>query len=815
MIRKIIFSLPVVLSFFISFSTFSKVVVTKGESFDDYYFKVDNLKLTSVTLNNKSFNRVKLDGVEGFDGIMYQKGFPEIPVIRIMVDVDDNSDIEINFSKNKAQSFFKSKISIVPSQESIPKIKGSKASFYQNLSAYKINSIFPLKDYEIKNVGSIKGVSRKLITLYPFKYNPLSSSYNLIDEFQVRVHKSVNKEVDENIQEMFVFVVGSEFKNNLKLEQYMDFKRSIGYATRVLVVGEDVKTDDDIRSKLKEFLQNEKYNLKYAILIGDLEHVPSHKGRYINGVTDHYYRAIDTNDYLDDLNGPDIGVGRLTVKNNSELDIVVDKFLKYQMGNFKSEDWLGRVSFIATNDRWQIAEGSHNFAINSYMNDFGYKGHFPQENMGGGDQLYAITHKVSDKQVVDSMGQGRAIINYSGHGGRDSWAGPRVSQRNVRDMSHPDAIPFVVSNACITGDFRRSEAFAETWLKAPSGAILFWGSMDSSYWDEDDILERNMYHAIYRDNKWDFSSITQYALSEVYRHWGGENRSNYYWETYVVFGDPSINLRKWYTKNLTVKAPPAIIIGQDSIKISLFDDENKPVSNLKVGLKIEGKTISDFGHTNIRGEIILNLEEVEVLDQVIITAYGQNFKTKVINLKVENTDKPYLVVKDFLVSGNDNLAVSPFENAALTFSIKNVSLAKTAGGQLEITDLIGPANLDYPVLNIPSLESNEIFKYSGNSFGFSVNDGKNGDKIKASFKWSTVEGQSFVFQKVFVIKKAEIEFDLSDYGDVEDVTMWSLGPGESGDVFFNLTNNGANVLKNGRFSWFKYMCIFNKWEDYC
>ncbi len=144
---------------------------------------------------------------------------------------------------------------------------------------------------------------------------------------------------------------------------------------------------------------------------------------------------------------------------------------------------------------------------------------------------------------MQSMRAGRVIINYSGHGSTDSWAGPNVSQSNVRSLNHDSALPFVISNACITGDFTVQESFAETWLRHPKGAIMFWGSMDSSYWDEDDILERRMFDGIFRDKIMKFGSITQFALTELWKHYGGSGKSKYYFETYITFGDPSIELR--------------------------------------------------------------------------------------------------------------------------------------------------------------------------------------------------------------------------------------------------------------------------------
>src|SRR3546814_10935442 len=78
------------------------------------------------------------------------------------------------------------------------------------------------------------------------------------------------------------------------------------------------------------------------------------------------------------------------------------------------------------------------------------------------------------------------------------------------------------SDLCITGDFRVRESFAETWQRHEWGAVMFWGPMDSTYWDEDDILERAMFDGIFRDKKLAFGSITPYALRSEERRVGKE-----------------------------------------------------------------------------------------------------------------------------------------------------------------------------------------------------------------------------------------------------------------------------------------------------
>ncbi|MFN8370335.1 MAG: C25 family cysteine peptidase [Bacteriovoracaceae bacterium] len=206
----------------------------------------------------------------------------------------------------------------------------------------------------------------------------------------------------------------------------------------------------------------------------------------------------------------------------------------------------GRVkaAFLATNDQYEVAEGSHNYVMDNFTKQREYTGIFPEADTLGGDKLYAISFRANKDDVVETFNLGRTIINYSGHGATTYWDAPRFSQRDVLNIKDNGAYPFVISNACITGKFTVAESFGETWLKAKNGAIMFFGSMENTYWDEDDILERRMFDGIFMQQKESFQAITEYGMKELWRHYGGAGRSRYYWETYVTFGDASLKLRR-------------------------------------------------------------------------------------------------------------------------------------------------------------------------------------------------------------------------------------------------------------------------------
>src|SRR5690606_23418005 len=125
---------------------------------------------------------------------------------------------------------------------------------------------------------------------------------------------------------------------------------------------------------------------------------------------------------------PDIGVGRVSVQTEEQLATVLAKYTRYVEGAFTDNAWLNGVSFLATNDRYTVAEGSHNYVIDTYTKNQGYVGVFPNANELGGDKLYAITHRVSNQRANEVIAMGRTIINYSGHGATTYWDSPGVTQ---------------------------------------------------------------------------------------------------------------------------------------------------------------------------------------------------------------------------------------------------------------------------------------------------------------------------------------------------------------------------------------------------
>ncbi len=790
--------------FVIIFSNESFAIIKAKRLNDGYEYsiKVENVLFSNTSIHGMNFVEAKLVGVEGKEGIFYKEGFPELPVIRFYV----SGDVSVRTSVPAINVIEEKKVYIKPAQPSQPKIKNYTAPFVINKLFYKSDAFWPEKVYDVAVTGSVNGKVKKLVTLYPMSYNPKTGEYKLRTNFIIRVRNPEQK--NEKGKDTFAFIVGSDFTDSPSLKTYMRHKERLGYDVKVLNVNSDVDATV-IRNKLKEIYSNPAFNLQYALIIGDAESVGSFRSNIISGVTDHYFRTLDTNDYLSDINAPDIGVGRIAVKNEEQLAAVLAKYLKYEKGEFSNENWIKKISFLATNDRYIVAEGSHNYAIENYTATKGYVGFFPRANLAGGDQLYAITHKVPNDIVQKAIKEGRSIINYSGHGANTFWDNPRVSQDNVRAMRNADALPFVISNACITGDFRIDESFAETWQRHPYGAIMFWGSMDSTYWDEDDILEKRMYDGIFREGFLTFTDITQYSLSEHWRHYGGAGRSKYYWETYTTFGDPSINLRTENTVAPQINGPSVIPIGLTTVAYTITGNGGVPLKGARVAISLRDSSYSVSGLTDSSGKVDFDLHEGTNTNSIYdVSVSGGNLRITYAKLETISPDGAFIGIIDHIANGRDSAIVSAGEGVNIGLTLENFGMVGTSGGAVVIKAIKGPAKLVSASTTFSAIGPQQRITIGGASLRFEVlPTATQNDFVSVLFEWKTGEGQTGTVTKAFKVIRGNLGLNTIDFGTPGAPDRGGINPGSRGDIFITLTNTGTESLVNADLTPSALRCI--------
>jgi hypothetical protein len=574
------------------------------------------------------------------EGQTTQVGMPKLPILRRLVEIPSDTAsirvLSVSTGAVKALSVGFGR-QVLPVQAPVAKIAGAfeKAPFRVNEMAYQTNSFYPTFTARIAQVGSVRGHKLAVIEVAPVRYNPVTHEFKYVSAIRVQVvpgksvaaHKFASNEFDSlgrsevlnydtkaatPTQEKLLVVVGKGFEDHAKLKELIQWKRERGFD----VVVKDVKDLSDfkpetLRAYIKDVYQKAGDKpLSYVLLVGDIDQVPA----YDSGMqyTDNYYAAIDKPTYDEDKVYPDLAVGRFAVQTPAELDTVVNKELRYEQASFReSTAWMKKIAFLATDDRYEVAEGTHNYVIDTYTTKLQYSGIFPNNPETGADKLYAITNHATTDDVQKSLDDSRLIVSYSGHGDYTYWAGPDVHKDQVDAIKAHEANPYVMSHACLAGSFGYSEdSFGEIWMKAPNGAIGFWGTTNSSYWDEDDILERSWFDGMFKNNVRSVGLLNLEGLAGVRSHYNGGQNTEYYYEIYNLQGDPTIEL---------FRTSPTQLNAQFELK-----NENGKL-HLSVGAKIANAHVVALSTTgDVLGVIRTDAQGAGAMDLDPSSLRGQN-----------------------------------------------------------------------------------------------------------------------------------------------------------------------------------------------
>jgi len=199
-----------------------------------------------------------------------------------------------------------------------------------------------------------------------------------------------------------------------KIQPFVSWMTRKKYKTAIKKLSElSDQTNTGIRDFIRYAYNNWSPPPSYVLLAGDTVYLPSFTGNESGSATDLYYSTMDDSDYL-----PDIGVGRFSVVNTLQTEIMTEKSINYETFNLSSGNaWIKKAAFLAGNDNYQISEGTHNFVISTYMNPNSYTS----------DKLYEVSYGATTADVSAALNDGRSIVTFSGHGGKTLWSDAPIS----------------------------------------------------------------------------------------------------------------------------------------------------------------------------------------------------------------------------------------------------------------------------------------------------------------------------------------------------------------------------------------------------
>ena len=683
-------------------------------------------------------------------GVTTEIGKAEMPVIRRWIEVPHGVRLELQVEDSRIVEFDMGDMGlyypVYPAQEPVPKSTARTVIFSQDKAHYTSEPFYPADLAQLSDVVMLRGRRLALLEVSPAAFSPKTARVRWAGRIDIRLEWSgadpleTSRTIVKHRSESFDQVHAGEILNfgaydgsepfsaraeargesspaahdgilvitpnrfADELETFVEWKRRKGHYVEVAETGAIGSTPTAIKTHIQSAYDSwTAPPLAYVILVGDIDEIPPYLID-IAHVADSWYGRLSGGDFI-----PDVWVGRLSVVSELEVDRVVRRIVEYERAEFLSSDWLKRATFIATDDvsHYQVAEGSHDYCISSYMNPERY----------ASDRLYAISTHANTSDVRSAINSGRAIVTYSGHGSRTAWLGPDFTQSHINTLNHGDMTPFVISHACLTASIEEPECYGETWLR--KSALGFWGASDNTYWGEDDILEKAMYRALYEDGYHTLGQMTADALLGLFDQYGGAGRTEYYYEVYHLLGDPSMMLWLEEPERLTVEHTPLAPLGAPTFQVRV-SGAGAPVSGALVSLYGADQDFQSVAFTDASGEAVLSMAASLSGDGMLnLTVTRQGYFPHEGVVELFDPDGPFMVASDFsIIEPSGDGAVNPGETVTLVVHALNVG---TEAGE-EVTAIL-------------STESALVQILDGTATFGSIAPGEIGSSLTPHFRW--------------------------------------------------------------------------------
>ena len=577
------------------------------------------------------------------EGFTTEVGRPQLPVLFRWVEIPVGARVRLEAAVSEKEIMSLQELGIekqiAPVQRPVPKIPGAHEAmvFEMDQDFYAQDRWYPTDLIQLGEVDQIRGHQLVPLKVHPVRYNPQKGEVSICTGLRLRIHLEgadleetarrqrrwsssvVNKRLQRSVLNHgrystkvvpplpigYLIIVHDNYYNQiLPLAQWKQHK---GFEVTVTQLSDiSPQTAGGIKAYIQDAYDNWSVPPTYVLLVGDVDYIPTFSGSSSTTETDLPYGDMEGS-YL-----PELEVGRFSCSSTTEATAAVNKALDYERTDLSTLSWLDDAVFMASQDHYYVSEETHNYVIDNYLTPNGYTSYKIYARLGGG---------TSD--ITSNINAGRVIANYSGHGNQTSWSNPGFGISNIDALTNADMYPFVISNACLTSDIGYGECYGEHWVNVSGkGAIAHWGSSNYTYWDEDDILEKRMYRAIFEDQIYTFAGFTNQAKWYTYQQYDGSGLSRYYYECYILLGDPSLELPTIIPVALSVDHATTVPLELLSDVVVTVTQGGSGVQDALVCAMQEGG-IREVAYTDASGQAILPIKPINS-DSILVTVTAHN-----------------------------------------------------------------------------------------------------------------------------------------------------------------------------------------------
>jgi len=615
----------------VSRSSADDVVQLIKESGDEIIitFKVPAYSINKYMVNGKECRTVAAQDA----AYTSEKGAPLLPKFAQSVILPDNRTVSFEI----LDVFFREITidNVIPSRGVIYRNQNLAAIPYVFGDVYANDAWYPKETVLLGTPFILRDIRGAVVSFYPFQYNPVRKILRVAESITVKIKPvagpvinpcySTNKRISPAFaglyQRRFInyqnhvqrgMVVGDGEKMIVicatpyvsAMKPVIDWKNRTGIRTTLYEYPS--QTGGSGADSLKAFIQNryDKDTITYIMLVGDAANIPTLKGT-ISGLSDPSFTKLAGTDHY-----PDAFIGRLSVESLTHAYQIVDKILRYEQQPDQNGDWYSKAIGMACDmtDSSGVSDEDWMDEMCKMMLDSKYT-HI--------DKVYeSQTGTLS--QVVTALNEGRGWFNYQGHGTQTSFGfpGANVTSYTFKSSKNTNKLPVVICVACNTGEFDyKFECIAEAATRAAGvGAVAFLGSYIAQPFEPPQQGQKEIVRLLSENEYMSLGAVVYNGGSKILEV--GDTATEFLetYETWHLFGDPSLLYFTAKPAALAVTHPQALDTGSQEVEITVND--------------------------SIKGRVCLYSEENGILASKIISGRGGVKMT----VRVTNEKKVFLTV---------------------------------------------------------------------------------------------------------------------------------------------------------------------------
>ncbi len=782
-------------------------------------FSLSGLEIGEQTTKDETFVLLTVPGY-GYNTLV---GHPKLPMISEWVEIPQGATVKAVLEeiaseeiKLKDKGFDKR---IFPVQLPVPKVAEAEENvpFSIDQAVYSGNDYYGQAKVTVSEPMQMRGHRVVLVSFWPASYNPGSGVVKVITKARIilelsgsniaktqAVYNKLKSPIYDGIFESTLInynqyevsikaapglpineliIVGDQYYD--ALQPLVNWDTQKGY--RVFVTKTSGIPGGADTAHIRQYIKSQ-YDGEnppdFLLLVGDVDVIPAYITSSVDRpATDLYYSTMSGTDYL-----PDLYVSRVSVADTIQLHNYIVKYLGYQQGQWTSDhSWMQKAYLTASNDvtYHNLAEATDNYCIA-----------LARTRGMDCDSLYA--YYGTGTPMAEAFNGGRTIMTYTGHGMITYWDGPYFNQSNINSLTNINKYSLVTSFACLTGQFTYSECFGETWIRAADkGAVAYWGSSVTSYWYEDDILQRRMYDAFLDSGYAWIGGMTTKAKLNYFRYWGDIPMTKRYFEMYNILGNGAVDLYTSQPLTMAVTHPTAVPFGPVTIDVNVTT--GGPVQNALVCLTLKSNgAILATGYTDAIGNASLVIVTTTI-DSINITVTAHNCLPYSGQINLISTGPWVLYIKHSLQdsTGNNDGIANPGENIAMPLWVKNYGNTISIGTVKSILRTASPlANIADSLYNFGLIYAGDSVQYT-TGYHFNVSPAcTNGTVIPFTLECHDTENS---WTSTLSVKIAAPKLQYYTYAVVDPAPSNNNGfaePEETDSLRIYLENSGLQTADN-------------------